>query len=60
VGAAVAGAVDAGLEAAAEGVDGGVAALPVCASAVNVKLATIARGILRNLLFIGLIELLGT
>jgi hypothetical protein len=54
----VAGAEDAGED--ADGVDGGVAALPVCASAENVKLATIARGILRNLLFIGLIELLGT
>jgi hypothetical protein len=37
-----------------------VAALPVCASAENVNIAAITRGILRNVLFIGLIELLGT
>ena len=50
---------DAGVEAAG-GADDGVAALPVCASAENVNIAAITRGILRNVLFIGLIELLGT
>ncbi len=54
----VAGAVEAA-EGALGADEDGVAAL-VCASAENVKLATIARGMLRNLLFIGLIELLGT
>jgi hypothetical protein len=38
----------------------GVAALPVWAKAENVSVAAIARKTLRNLLFIGLIELLGT
>jgi hypothetical protein len=54
----------AGPEGAAEGALGrpgdGVAALPVWAKAENVSVAAIASKTLRNLLFIGLIELLGT
>ena len=62
------GPVGIGAVAAAEGAEGkpaagedGVAALPVCANADNVRVAAaIASRTLRNLLFIGLIELLGT
>jgi len=53
----VAGAVGAGVVAAPFD---GVAALPVWANAENVKLTATASTTLRNLLFIGLIELLGT
>jgi hypothetical protein len=58
-GAAVAGAVEAGVDVGAAALDG-VAALPVWAKAENVNVAAIASTTLRNLLFIGLVELLGT
>ena len=58
-GAAVAVAEDAGVDVGAAALDG-VAALPVWANAENVKLTATASTTLRNLLFIGLIELLGT
>jgi hypothetical protein len=54
----------AGADDAAEGALGrpedGVAALPVWANAENVSVAAVVSKTLRNLLFIGLIELLGT
>jgi hypothetical protein len=56
---AVAGAVDAAGGVVAAGLDG-VAALPVWANAEHVKVTAIASTKLRNLLFIGLVELLGT
>jgi hypothetical protein len=48
-----------GVDDDAPGLDG-VAALPVWASAENVNVAATARRTRRNLLFIGLLELLGT
>jgi hypothetical protein len=56
----VAGAEAAGAEGVLAPAEDGVAALPVCAVAENVSVAAIASRTLRNLLFIGLIELLGT
>jgi hypothetical protein len=50
----------AGAEGALGKPEDGVAALPVWAKAENVSVAAIASKTLRNLLFIGLIELLGT
>ena len=55
----VAGAEDPGADGVAAPEDG-VAALPVWAKAENVKVAAIASTTLKNLLFIGLVELLGT
>lgn len=56
----VAGAEDEGAEGVLAPGEEGVAALPVWAAAENVSVAAIASRTLRNLLFIGLIELLGT
>jgi hypothetical protein len=56
----VAGAEPAGVVAGAAAALDGVAALPVWASAENVKVTAIARSTRTNLLFIGSVELLGT
>ena len=56
----VAGAEPAGVVAGAAAALDGVAALPVWASAENVKVTAIARRTRTNLLFIGSVELLGT
>jgi hypothetical protein len=56
---AIPGAEGRGLAGVAPGFEG-VAALPVWARAENVRVTAIARRTLRNLLFIGSIELLGT
>jgi len=58
-GVVVAGAEEDGVEGAAAA-EVGVAALPVWANAENVNVAAMARRTVINLLFIGLVELLGT
>jgi hypothetical protein len=60
VGTGVAGAEDDGAEGVLGRPEDGVAALPVWAVAENVSVTAIASRTLKTLLFIGLIELLGT